>query len=295
MADPKTYATVVSLGILCYDYFLTLPQEVNLIWSRRFTLGTLLFFVCRYLPFVDIPISLHVYTSTKLTAAGCHSLVIVCNSIQVVGIGTAEVILLLRTIAIWERNPYVIFGIVLLFLTSFGASCVFTTLYLLTIQFSKSHARACNAYNVHWIVLLDYVVILVIETVVILLTLVKAIQHLRASTSSWLYHLYQRGLVYFIFIFITSLSNIIIPVFAEDTNKLALTDFQRVLHSVLCSRVILLILQQKSEYDSRELRASHRADTPILGRFVQTALDLDSFMIPDEQYQQYHTETLRIV
>jgi hypothetical protein len=35
-------------ALLYYDYFLTFPAEVKHIWSRRFTISTILYICCRY-------------------------------------------------------------------------------------------------------------------------------------------------------------------------------------------------------------------------------------------------------
>jgi len=35
-------------ALLYYDYFLTFPAEVKYIWSRRFTVSTILYICCRY-------------------------------------------------------------------------------------------------------------------------------------------------------------------------------------------------------------------------------------------------------
>ncbi|KAJ8585027.1 hypothetical protein M405DRAFT_853799 [Rhizopogon salebrosus TDB-379] len=37
-----------SIALLYYDYFLTFPAEVKYIWSRRFTISTILYICCRY-------------------------------------------------------------------------------------------------------------------------------------------------------------------------------------------------------------------------------------------------------
>lgn len=35
------------------DYFIILPDEVALIWKRRWTLASVVFMISRYLPFID--------------------------------------------------------------------------------------------------------------------------------------------------------------------------------------------------------------------------------------------------
>lgn len=41
-----------------YDFLLSFPDEVNLIWPSRWNLIKVLFFLTRYLPFLDISLVL---------------------------------------------------------------------------------------------------------------------------------------------------------------------------------------------------------------------------------------------
>ncbi|KAF9005238.1 hypothetical protein BDQ17DRAFT_386132 [Cyathus striatus] len=69
MADPPTVldlqvsqlvqSTLVACGtLLIYDLLCTLDQEVAYVWSEKWSLGTFLFILNRYLPFVDTFLSL---------------------------------------------------------------------------------------------------------------------------------------------------------------------------------------------------------------------------------------------
>jgi len=46
-------SSLVSQVLLVYDYSCTLNQELEFIWSKPLSVGSLLFFVNRYLPFLD--------------------------------------------------------------------------------------------------------------------------------------------------------------------------------------------------------------------------------------------------
>lgn len=46
--DPRKDAHSSSLGVLCYDYCLTLRREVELFWTRSFHVTALLFYFNRY-------------------------------------------------------------------------------------------------------------------------------------------------------------------------------------------------------------------------------------------------------
>ena len=45
--------TVASTALLVFDTILTMPDEVELIWRRKWNLSTALYFTTRYLAFVD--------------------------------------------------------------------------------------------------------------------------------------------------------------------------------------------------------------------------------------------------
>lgn len=46
------YCTMVASVIIFYDYFLTLSQEIALVWSKQFTFVALVFHINRYTAFV---------------------------------------------------------------------------------------------------------------------------------------------------------------------------------------------------------------------------------------------------
>ena len=48
----------MSITLLIYDYILTLPMEVSLIWRAKWTVMKVLYVIQRYLPFEDTVIVL---------------------------------------------------------------------------------------------------------------------------------------------------------------------------------------------------------------------------------------------
>ncbi|KAJ3498769.1 hypothetical protein NLJ89_g10176 [Agrocybe chaxingu] len=49
-----------SLAVMTYDYLCTLEKEVNYVWKQPFTMGCLLFYVNRYLPFVVLMLAISI-------------------------------------------------------------------------------------------------------------------------------------------------------------------------------------------------------------------------------------------
>ena len=55
-----------------FDYFITLQREVDFLWPTRWSLVKVLFFVTRYLPFVDMSLDLYC-EPIQLIIAQSHS------------------------------------------------------------------------------------------------------------------------------------------------------------------------------------------------------------------------------
>ncbi|KIP05090.1 hypothetical protein PHLGIDRAFT_167295 [Phlebiopsis gigantea 11061_1 CR5-6] len=47
------YLELVATVLYCYDFSLTVSKEFKTIWTRRFSIATLLFIVCRYTTFIN--------------------------------------------------------------------------------------------------------------------------------------------------------------------------------------------------------------------------------------------------
>ncbi|KAI0083642.1 hypothetical protein BDY19DRAFT_1051727 [Irpex rosettiformis] len=112
-----------STALLFYDYLLTLPQEINNIWGRKFTLPTMLFLLNRYFSMIDgglrtvQAISWEGYTEDDANRLSNHMEICL-------------VITAIRIFAIWDRNR-VIFAFVLgIGLINPISTCYYTTTFV---------------------------------------------------------------------------------------------------------------------------------------------------------------------
>ncbi|KAF9535843.1 hypothetical protein CPB83DRAFT_842439 [Crepidotus variabilis] len=300
MGELTNYANLASLTAVCYDYLMTFGEEVELVWSRRFTLGTALFLLNRYLPFIDMPISVAVYLASRnLSAMECRKLILGSTPIIVLGVAASEFILVLRTIAIWNRNKCVLIGLLCCQMITIAIAVVFTALYLQDLKFISNPGEGCVVVYVGNFAWVDILSILFIESIIVVLTGIRAFHHLRYSSSSWVHQLYQRGILYFLLLFVFVLLNTIFPLLAPLHLKLlfmkyvfhllwnspdtTMASVQRALHSILCNRMLFQILQQK---DFARFGMANSYDPP---KFEETnsqfqfGLGLDTFTTPDEK------------
>ncbi|THH18065.1 hypothetical protein EW146_g2864 [Bondarzewia mesenterica] len=84
-------------------------------------------------------------------------------------------------------------------------------------------------------------------TVILALTLVKGIPQYRQSNSPLIISLYRDGIMYYIYLFVLSVINVTVLLTAPREYANLLSLLQRVLHSVLSSRILLHLRQAANQ------------------------------------------------
>ncbi|KAJ7659115.1 hypothetical protein DFH06DRAFT_436765 [Mycena polygramma] len=126
-----------------YDWICTLDQEIAHVWSRPWSTGTLFFVLNRYLPFVDISISLSA-RFTRMSPERCLAENKTVAWFTVLGIFLSEVILMLRTIALWDRSQGALISLTLLALCAAVPIIVFTQLELMSLEYVTKEGLAVS-------------------------------------------------------------------------------------------------------------------------------------------------------
>ncbi|KAL5489765.1 hypothetical protein ACEPAI_4597 [Sanghuangporus weigelae] len=235
-----TGGTIVAFGaLLIYDvFFVTFDQEVTLVWPSRWSLGKTLFFLNRYLPFVDTFLSLH-HSHYSLDRKEY------CPWLVVVGICISEVILMIRTSAIWERRRTIHYVLLFLGAGTLIPSIVMAQLEVMSLDYKPGvHGGCIKSRPSSRIVFVAYLLLVVMcETTIAILTLVQAWCHYRSNQieSPLISQLYQDGLLYFVYLQVFLIFNIIIAFAGPPDIGTLLAIPQCVLHSLLCTRVLLHI------------------------------------------------------
>ncbi|KAF5378085.1 hypothetical protein D9615_007620 [Tricholomella constricta] len=269
--------TLLASGtVLIYDLLCTLDQEVAYVWSNPWSISSLLFFLNRYLPFVDTFLSLNLKFSRN-TPEKCLSHFTAVTWLIVIGTLISEAILMLRTYAIWERKRSIFVILCLLALFVFPPAMIITFLEVKSLKYGPTSLRGCQLVHASPLILVAYILLVVSETTLAVLTAIKAYRHLRHSQSRWVVQLYQDGIVFYFFLLGISLANIIVPIAAPPILANWLATPQRVIHSVLCTRVLFLILRQRSG-TSMTNRLSGGLDSqtsPVFTSFMENDTTMD--------------------
>ncbi|KAJ7689619.1 hypothetical protein B0H17DRAFT_1331721 [Mycena rosella] len=206
--------------VLAYDWICTLDQEILYVWTGpRWSMATLFFVLNRYLPFIDVGIALsELHIHNPLPG-----------------------ILMLRTAALWERKRGVLISLFTIYICTLISAAVFIQLELASLEYISTNKVGCKLARVGSIGIFSYLMLLMSETTIVAMTAVKAYRDLRYSRQPWIVQLYRDGILFYVYLLVISVANILVPILAPSMFSNWLATPQRVLHSVLCTRVLLLI------------------------------------------------------
>ncbi|EAU81680.1 hypothetical protein CC1G_02696 [Coprinopsis cinerea okayama7 len=234
----------VAVGVLTYivsEYFATLEAEVKYIWGSKWTPVKVLFFVIRYIGFVDLPLTIIWNEATGLPPVACHGIFgttsLICNLVTVL----AEAILFLRVHALSKRSRKV--GIYLA--THFIISHIFTfSLFFVFVDSLKfgpaTPGMPCFPLESKMDQLIGtFGVILLNQVVLTALSFYFAIKHFKDTQSPLTTTLYHDGIFYFILMAGVTISNFILSFTMPPEHKFLLAPIQRALHATLSVRIIL--------------------------------------------------------
>ncbi|KAK0477640.1 hypothetical protein IW261DRAFT_1633297 [Armillaria novae-zelandiae] len=241
------YSFFASVTVLLYDHLLLLPAEINYVWLPRPIHPLLLLFALnRYLPFIDAAIAIHGLLHEP-SAAQCRQLSYAVGLLAAFGIFISQVILMIRTYAIWNRNRVIFWCFIGIGIFSFIPGVVSLGIQLKTSQLVSPFDHAnCLGHSSNMANLL-YIPVLISETIIASLTIFKAVQHLRHPCHPFLKELYVSGMFFYVCLLLITLANILIPMWAPGIT-LFLGSFQINLHSILSNRLMLIILKQRQTY-----------------------------------------------
>ncbi|KAJ3907206.1 hypothetical protein F5879DRAFT_570299 [Lentinula edodes] len=232
-----------SITLLVYDYFCTLYQEIELVWRSPFSLASMMFFVNRYLPFFDRIVSVNFNFNASISAEQCLFQAQAISWLMFIGIVISELILTLRTYAVF-----------------LVPAIVFTELAVSSLRFiSHGGCRMTSASN---IIFLAFCLLTIYESILAILIAIQACKHLRQTRSPWVTKLYKDGIMFYVYLLVLSCANIVSCLLAPALGPW-LQAPQRVVHSVLCTRVLFLIFQRNFP-STRATMVSEEQELPVV-------------------------------
>ncbi|CAA7263750.1 unnamed protein product [Cyclocybe aegerita] len=239
---------VAACALFVFDYLLTFGMEVQYVWLRPWTPMKVIYFLQCYLPFIDtvwLEVQLRFTESPSIKA--CTQLRIAAVSLMFVGLATSELILALRVWAVWNQSAIVTILLPILFAACWLPHIPILYFFLNSYKFAVPPPPplfGCVAVAASEIVFVNWVLLLLWDTLVLLLMLIPAFHAYSLNGTSALYYIiYTEGILYYFCIFAMSTINIVLlhirSIAIEYRFMFVL--MTRFLHSLLASRVLLHI------------------------------------------------------
>ncbi|KAG7091667.1 hypothetical protein E1B28_010687 [Marasmius oreades] len=248
-------------ALFAYDVLINLDVELKYIWAamniRKRPINTatvifnLMYLAQRYLPLLDRVILDQYFMLGASNTRACFITYTLSAWSSILGILLSELILAVRIWAVWARKPSI--GIILIVL-SLGCSVPATFFFArfvggiqypeLNIQTGPGSAqlRRCFYSMKNKDIYVCWIVLMVYDCASFILMSIPGFRAYRTGGSSNLLKVvYRDGVIYYAFIFLVSLVNVIIILILTPDLVHIISPFERVLHSILASHAVLHI------------------------------------------------------
>lgn len=238
------YITVGSMVLLTYDWFISLAEEVQLVWGTPLSISNILYFLSRYTPFIDTTLNVIFYVKPGISVDECLPNYTISSWSTYFGMGASESILLWRTYIIWEKPRAMLYGFCILWILWVVGNIYPVVLFSRSLKFTAQplpNIPGCNLVASDPLVFISFVSFLAMEILIVILTVIKGIKHVQVRHSPLVVTLYRDGVLFFICLAMLSLGNVIQLLTAPVEFTDLLNTMTRVLHSLLCCRVLLNI------------------------------------------------------
>ncbi|TFY65694.1 hypothetical protein EVG20_g5395 [Dentipellis fragilis] len=241
-----TYFDLNAGVLLLYDHFLTLPDEIDMIWRSDWNIIKVVFLLSRYIAICNTGIGFYHQFGYSLSNSICSDLhttngwLIMCN------IGMSEIVLIYRTYAVWGKRKSFAYALGLLLCAALIIQIVYVekalrTMETLPISSILPESQGCFVLRMDKILFVGWSSILGVETIIVGLTFIKALQELRHVSSPLLNLIFRDSALAYTALLVSSVANVLVILLGQPGSTYLLSGTQHALHVVLISRIVLNI------------------------------------------------------
>ncbi|KIK04893.1 hypothetical protein K443DRAFT_92259 [Laccaria amethystina LaAM-08-1] len=189
-----------------YDYFLTLGMEVDLVWSSSLGPMGILFALQRYLPFLDTAVLCLLHQlSTTISPSVCTIVGNAQGYLNVTGFLLSELILTLRTWAVWKRDKFLGIALSILFLAIAVATYVVASLFQGSLELSGRpypEFQGCYITGSNKLLYVAWLLLMAYEAVLLVLMIIPGVTAYREGGNGGLHAVvYRDGVVFYVYLF----------------------------------------------------------------------------------------------
>ncbi|KAF9441782.1 hypothetical protein P691DRAFT_779677 [Macrolepiota fuliginosa MF-IS2] len=194
-------------------------MEVTLIWKAEWNTMKGIYIVSRYLPFIDVPIALIFGMNEGLSVEGCKVLYTFITWMFGIGQATADLILALRTWVVWRKTRRVGLWLTVCYIAVWVVILTGLGLQLKIITYAPSPVPrliGCVVRDPTVVWTIVYAAATIYYAIMLVLMLIPAISAWKSGASAYssglVRAMYSDGVIFYIYIFVLSLLNLIVIV-----------------------------------------------------------------------------------
>ncbi|KAI0640948.1 hypothetical protein C8Q79DRAFT_424502 [Trametes meyenii] len=178
-ARSVSYSEVACVTVLTWDVLIMFSEEVDLIWRRAWTPAKCMYLIARYMPWLVqlalLAINVNGSTGLEFTFDQCAAWQVVQGILLQVVVTTVDVILITRVYALYSRSR-ILLGVLG---TLFVAELAFLCYVLAVVTPRLTYDDECYVTSSPAIFQYYWIVSLVFETILFMLTMFKFIEAVR--------------------------------------------------------------------------------------------------------------------
>ncbi|KLO08330.1 hypothetical protein SCHPADRAFT_613640 [Schizopora paradoxa] len=241
------YSAVVTVCLVCYEYLIKFDDEVRYLWHRRFKLGGILLFLCRYLPFTAV-LQIYLYVSTT-DFNQLHCLAVVRTGACFIYAEFVLTLLVLstRAYAVWSGALKVLIPLIFLCTGAIGGSSYTLYLFIKGLKSTPFHiSSGCIMEIGNNDVWIELSILLFSESMTLGILLVKSFTHAKVlkglepsnSRRSLLAVMTRDGIGYFACTVAITATNLFVLTGVTPNLRAFLLVTQGAMQNIMCSRLL---------------------------------------------------------
>ncbi|KAF4613818.1 hypothetical protein D9613_008070 [Agrocybe pediades] len=213
-----SYVNAGCIAILFFDFFDCLDKEIRVIWMKKLNFTKIMYLLTRYSTFWEAGVVIYQLSIPGDWFNACAIAFKLNAFLFVFGLGVGEAIMTLRTYAVWGRNPILKYGLPIFYVAVWAAGFTVTALFLSDLEFAPSPLNpyiGCYATRTNPIIFMSWVLLLFYDAVMFVLMAIPAFKAFRSGGRSRLLTVvYRDGVLYYLYLFVISLVNILVTLLA---------------------------------------------------------------------------------
>jgi len=258
---------ISAAALLVYDYMLTIHLEIKFIWSLRWRYTEVIFLLVRYMPFIGTVFTLYNQLSFETSPKTCKMTYPVTVWLVILKLILAEVILAVRTWAIWRRNRIVGVSLAALTIANLVVQCIMANSFVNSLEYAPPPYpgfRGCFVTKDSRILWASCASLAAVEAIVLAFIAISAFRTYKQNNKNkFSYVIYRDGIMFYVYLLCITVANGGILIAAPIGLTVLLAPLEDVLYSVFTARIILNIRGVADHGTQTELHTTYES-TEIL-------------------------------